>query len=132
MPTLWIVEALDVIEHVRLCIVSGSVDLASCPFGFEGREEAFHRGVVPDIAGPAHRTGDAVISHETLALLARVLATLVGVVEDRIRLASAPDGHDQRICNELGCHVGVHRPADNTTGEQVDDGGNIKPALCGP
>lgn len=41
------------------------------------------------------------IDHETLELLASVLATLVRMVE-------------QRICDELGRYVGIHRPADGT------------------
>ncbi|MBB3166360.1 hypothetical protein FHS25_006877 [Rhizobium laguerreae] len=72
------------------------------------------------------------IGHQALELLAGVLATLVRMVEERIRLASAPDGHDQRICDELGRHVGVHRPADDTAREQLDDGSYIEPALSRP
>ena len=45
------------------------------------------------------------ISHETLELLAGVLATLARMVEKRIGLASAPDGHGQRICDDLANRV---------------------------
>ncbi|PDS99876.1 hypothetical protein CO659_03840 [Rhizobium sp. S9] len=33
---------------------------------------------------------------------------------------------------ELGRHVGIHRPADDTAREQVDDGSHIEPALSRP
>lgn len=61
MPSAWIVEALDVVEHVGTCFVAGAVDFAGCAFGLQRREEALHLGIVPDVPGPPHRTGDAVI-----------------------------------------------------------------------
>ena len=36
----------------------------------------------------------------------------------------------QRICDELGLHVGIHRPADDTAQEQVNDGCDMEPAFC--
>src|SRR5690606_37649617 len=41
--------------------------------GLKRREEALHRGIVPDVARPAHRAGDAVIGHQALELLTGVL-----------------------------------------------------------
>lgn len=44
-----IVEPLDVIEHVGLGLITGSIGLTSGAFGLQGREEALHRRVAPDI-----------------------------------------------------------------------------------
>ena len=51
----------DVVEHVGLGVVPCSVNSASSSFGLQRREEALHRCIVPDVAGTAHRTDDAVI-----------------------------------------------------------------------
>ena len=42
--------------------------------------------IVPDVARTAHRTGDAVIRHQLLELLAGVLAATIGVMQQRIGL----------------------------------------------
>jgi hypothetical protein len=58
----------------------------------------------------------------------RILA-LVGMMQQGIRLSTPPDRHDQRIGDELRRHLLLHRPADDTAREQVDDGGHVKPTL---
>lgn len=98
------------------------------PFGLERGEEAFHGGIFPDIAGPAHRAGDAIVSHQPLELLTGILAALVRMMQQGIWLAPPPDRHDQRVGNELGCHGVAHRPADHPTGVQVDNG-QVEPSL---
>ncbi len=56
----------------------------------------------------------------------------VGVVQQAVRLAAAPDRHDQGIGDQLRGHGRTHRPADHAPGIEVDDGCHIKPALGGP
>jgi len=91
VPARGIVEAFDVIEHVLPCLIARAVGFARDPFGLQRREEALHRSVVPDIAGPAHRAGDAIVGHHSLELSAGILAALVGVMQQRIGLAAPPD-----------------------------------------
>jgi hypothetical protein len=73
VPSPRVVEALDVVEHIRPGVIPRPVDLAGCPLGLQRREEALHRSIVPDVAGPAHRAGDAVVGHQALELLAGIL-----------------------------------------------------------
>ena len=86
MAPLRVVEKFNVVEHVGAGLIAGSVDLACRAFGFQRREEAFHGGIVPDVARAAHAAGDAIIGHELLERLAGVLAALVRVVQQCIRL----------------------------------------------
>ena len=96
MPSPGIVEALDVIEHVRFGLVSRAVRLVRRPFGLERGEEVLHRGIVPDVVGPAHATDHAVVGQEPLEGLAGVLAaplrvgnTASGVPRRQIAITSA-------------------------------------------
>lgn len=41
-----IIEAFDIVEHVRLGIIPGPVDLAGTPFGLKRGEKALHRRVL--------------------------------------------------------------------------------------
>ncbi len=72
MPPFRIVEALDVIEHSCSGLVARAIRFARCALGLQGGEEALRRRIVPAIAGPAHRTGDTLIRHQPLELLAGV------------------------------------------------------------
>ena len=49
MPSLGIIEALDVIEHVGPCLIARAVDFARDPFGLQRGEEAL---VQPPLGGP--------------------------------------------------------------------------------
>lgn len=60
MATAWIIEALDIVEHIRLGIIARSIDLSSRSLGLQGREEALHGGVVPHVPSPAHGACEAV------------------------------------------------------------------------
>jgi hypothetical protein len=94
VPARGIVEAFDVIEHVLPCLSARAIGFARDPLGFQQGEEAFHRSIVSDVAGPAHRAGDAVVGHQPLELLAGILAARVGVMQQCIGRAAPPDRHD--------------------------------------
>jgi hypothetical protein len=66
VSTLRIVEAFNVVEHVRFGFVARAVGLARNAFGFRRGEEALHRGIVPLVARAAHRADDAVVGHQSL------------------------------------------------------------------
>ncbi len=89
VASLRFVESFDVVEHVDPSLVARAVGLSGRALGFQRGEEAFHRGIVPDVAGPAHAAGHAMIRHELLERLTAVLAAAVGVMQQRIQLASA-------------------------------------------
>jgi hypothetical protein len=67
--------------------------------------------------------------HQPLELFAGALAALIRVVQQRARLAAAPDRHQQRVSDQLGCHAGIHRPADHPAREQIDHSCHVKPAF---
>ena len=60
------------------------------------------------------------------------LAAAIGMMQQSIRFAPSPDCHHQGVGDELGRHRGVHRPANHTAGEEIDDGSHIEPALRCP
>jgi predicted transglutaminase-like cysteine proteinase len=54
------------------------------------------------------------------------------MMQQRVRFAPSPDRRHQDVSDELGRHRCVHRPANHTAGEEIDDGGQIEPALRCP
>src|SRR3954463_574629 len=60
-------------RNTSLCLVACAIHFARRSLSLQRREEALHRGVVPDVARSAHRTDDAVLEYQTLELLTAVL-----------------------------------------------------------
>ena len=73
MPPARVVQALHVVEDVGTGFVVGAVNLSGHPFGLQRGEEALHRGIVPNIAGPDHRAGYPIVGQRALKLLAGIL-----------------------------------------------------------
>ena len=113
MPASRIVEPLNVIEHVGACCVPRPVDLPRRPLGLERREEAFHCLIIPDVAGARQAAHDAVLDHQALALLARILRAAIGMMQQLAGASPPPQRHHQRIADQVCRHRGLHRPADN-------------------
>ena len=101
MPSLGIVEAFDIIKHIRFCLVSRAISFVRRSFSFQREEEALHRGIVPAVAGLAHATGHAVVGQEPLKGLTGVLAPQIGVMQHGLGLVSPPDGHHECIGDHL-------------------------------
>ncbi len=127
-----IVEALDIVEYICLGVIARAVGFTPDPLGLQRGEEALHRRVVPDVARPAHRACHAVVGHQPLELLARILAALVRVVQQGIGLPTPPDRHHECVGDELSGHGVTHRPADHPAREQVDDDCDVQPSFGGP
>jgi 4-oxalocrotonate tautomerase len=127
-----IVEPLDVIEHVRLPLIPRVVLLSVHALRLQAREETLHCRVVPDVPLPAHRAGNAVIGEQALELLALVLASLVGVVQQLLRRPTPPQRHQQSIGHELRRHARAHRPPDDPAREQIKHHSHVEPALVRP
>ncbi len=132
VPPPGIIEALDVIKHVRFGLVSRAVRLVRRPFGLERGEDALHRGIVPAVAGSAQATGHAVVGQEPLEGLTGVLAPSIGVMQDRLRLAAPPDRQHQGIGDELRGHHRLHGPADDPAREEIHHRRDVEPAFGGP
>ena len=82
-----IIEALNVVEYVGLGLDSRTVRLGCRAFSLQRGEDALYRRIVPDVAGPVHATGDAVVSQEPLEGLTGVLASPIRVMQHGLGLA---------------------------------------------
>ena len=81
--------------------------LAVQPLHLQRAEHGFAAGVVPAVAGAAHRGGDAVLGQQCAEILARVLTAAVAVEDEarvRARTAFEP-GHAQRVDDDRARHV---------------------------
>jgi len=73
-----------------------------------------------------------IVCQQALELLAGVLRSLVRVMQQRVSLAPSPDGHHQGVHDQRGIPLGLHRPAHDPTGKQIQHDRHIQPALGSP
>ena len=59
------------------------------------------------------------------------LAAAVGMMDEAHSWAPPLDRHGERGDGELGAHVVAHGPTDHLAGEQIEDHGQVEPALAG-
>jgi hypothetical protein len=100
--------------------------------GFQSTEEALHRRIVPAISFAAHRLDDRGGLQDVAVVAGGILATAVGMMNEPGCRTSSLDCHGERGDGEFGTQVIAHRPADHFACEQVEDHGQVKPALGGP
>ncbi len=60
----WIVEHLDVIEHILPSLIAGSICPSPDPFALEQIEEAFGHCVAVAVPASAHGVGQIVVPQE--------------------------------------------------------------------
>ena len=61
------------------------------------------------------------LGHQPLAVLARILAAAIGVMQQFARTSPLPHRHHECICDKLGGHGRAHRPADDAAREEIVD-----------
>lgn len=131
VAALWVVEHLDVNEHIGAGILPGWIDLAANPLSLEQLEEALSHGVVVAVASPAHAAEQVVVPQETLPVVARELTAFIGVHQHRVFGLSAPQRHQQSIEHKFCVDAAGHGPANHLAGEQIKHHGQIQPTLVG-
>lgn len=77
MPAFWVVEHLDVIEHISASILPGAVDLSPDPLPLQQLEKAFRYRVVIAVATSTHAAKQVVGLQDALPVAAIELATLI-------------------------------------------------------
>jgi len=132
VPALSIVEHLYVVEDVSAHPVARFVDLILDPFLFQAAEEGLSHRIVPIIASSIHAWFEVMRDTEAIPGVAAVLRALVRMHDDRLNRAPSPHGHQQGIENEFFGQRRLHGPTDDRTGEEIDDDGEVQPALSCP
>ena len=132
VPPKWIVKAFEVVEHVGAGRIPSGVVLPVRAFRLERGEEAFHHGVVPDVPGAAHAARDAELTQQALEGFTGVLATAIGVMQQRLDGAAPPDGHNQRVGHQLRRHGRVHGPPNHAPRKEIEHDGDVEPPFARP
>src|SRR5580693_5958707 len=121
----------DVLDHGPSVPGPGRPGCGLDQLALERGEERLGQRVVPALAGPPDREGDLALVGEGGVGGGCVLAAAVGV-EDHAGLGVAGgDRVGQGAGDQLGAQVVREGEPDDAAGGDVDDGGEVEPALPG-
>ena len=129
-----VVEALDVVEERGAKVGSvrpGCRVVDPGEFAFEGGPEGFDGGVVVAVAGRAEGLVELEFSDALRERERGVGGATVAVMHDAAVRTAPLEGHQQGVGDEFAVRGVAHRPADDASGPQVDDGGEMQPAFVG-
>ena len=126
-----IVESLNVEKDIRHGFLARPINSMMNQLRFERTEETFYRRIVVAIAATTHAGRDVVVGQQRLESIAGVLATTVTVMYQWAHRLSLMQRHLQRGTDQLLCHSCIHRPANDTPREQVQDNRQIEPSFLG-
>jgi hypothetical protein len=111
-------ELKDLQARLGRSVEAGPVE----QFAFECGEEGFAHGIVEAIADRAHGRADPGFPAAAAEGDGGVLAALVGVMDDILRVALL-DGHLQGLQDELGPHMSGHCPTDDPAAPDINHDG---------
>src|SRR6266700_6752720 len=129
MATDTIIEALDISKDVTFGFLSCCIVTVMDELGFERMEEALHRGIVVAVALPAHRGSEAGGLDRLSVICRGILNAAIGMVDQAGTSSLRRDRHPQGCQRQVSSQMIRHRPADDPSGVEVQDRGQIEPAL---
>lgn len=97
----------------------------------QGGEERFCEGIVPALAGAADGQENIELLRQGGEFMAGVLASTLGVEDHRPGRAAGLASCSEGDCDEFGPQAVGGGPAHDASGRDVDDGGQVEPALLG-
>lgn len=110
-PLPGIVPALDIVKDIRSRLGSRLVLPPIDPLPFEPAKETFGRGVVGATAHRTHATGHLMGGQKLMVLVGGKLAAPIGMENDRGAGGPLPDGHEDRLEDQLAVLPRTHGPA---------------------
>lgn len=123
---------LDVIHDIRSCLGSRLVLSPIHPLPFEDAEETFRRGIVCTTPHRAHATDHLMGGQKLLVFLRGKLAALIRMQNDRHTGGPLPNGHQDRLDDDLTVLPRTHRPAHHQARIQIQHDTQIQPVFGGP
>lgn len=98
-----------------------------------GPEEAFRGSVVPALSAPAHGLQDTGVTEILLQLPCGVLTSLIRVEhQSPAAWVAASNGFGQSAYDQRRVRLVAHRPAYDSSGEQIQDHCEVGPSACRP
>ena len=132
MAAARIVEPIDILEYRALGLTARVPTIAPDQLGLDGFEERFNHGIVVAISLAAHRDLEAVLFQALLIRVGTILRAAIRMVNAAFGRLAQCHSHVQRPDREILFHAVADSPADDATGVQIKDDGQIQPAFAGP
>ena len=131
MTTGSIVESFDVGKNITFGFLPCCILAVMDEFCFQRVKEALHRGIVIAVGLAAHRGSEAGGLHHFAIVCRGILNAAIGMVDQAGARPLRRDRHPQGCQRQVGAQMIAHRPADDLATVEIQDRGQIEPALIG-
>lgn len=131
-PLPGIVPALDVVNDIRSCLGPRPVLPSVYPFPCKAAKETLGRSVVGATAHRTHATGHLMGGQKLLVPVRGKLAAPIGMENDRGAGGPLPDGHEDRLDDQLAVLPRTHGPAHHEPRIQIEDDTQVQPVFGSP
>src|SRR5712692_4518339 len=91
-----IVKSLQILKDLRTSFMPGGIQATAHQLGFQRGEEALDHGVVPTIAGTAHRAPDSAADQPLLIRHRPILTASIRMMEESDRHGALLKSHLER------------------------------------
>src|SRR4030067_3577725 len=132
MPARPVVENLDVVEHIRTGLLPRPINSPSYPLFLQTTEKRLRHRIVEAVAPATHAGDQTVILEKPHRVITSVLGPLIGVNNNRLPRATAPDSHQQGMQTQVPRQCRLNRPSNDDSAVQIHDDRQIEPPLEGP
>jgi hypothetical protein len=130
MTPLAVVEHFEVFKHRHLGLLVCVNVLQSNQCGLSGMKDALRHRVIPTGALPAHTRLYPMLGQEWLRAVRAILPATVRRPDASRGGLPLPEGHRQRLVDQLGPHGVRQGPPDHGTRAQSQDDSEIQPAFA--
>ena len=126
-----IVEHLDKVKYLRLCLVSSSVDLLFRNALLEGCKKALSDRVVVTISAATHRRLKVILFEESKVIGVALLTSLITMGQYPLFGLPLPYRDHQCSYHQISVDVLVHRPTYCPARKQIQNRGDIEKSFVG-
>ena len=124
--SLGVVVGVDELEDFDLGVCGGVEAAALEHFVFEGADEGLGRGIVVGVGAGGHALAEASLGESVAEGGGAVLAAAVAV-EDGVFCGAGLESLVKSVEDEIGAEVVGEFPAEDASGVEIDDDGEIEP-----
>ena len=127
-----VIEPVDISGHGVFGLLAELP--CNCPdqLCLDGLEVRLHHRVVVAVAAPTHRDRDAPSAEQRLIVYRAVLRPTVGMMDQSRRGVAGHQSTAQGFDREISLQAVTRRPANDAPREEVENDGEVEPALCRP
>ena len=129
MKPMTVIQHLNLVDDICPGFFSSQIALFVSAFSLQRMKETLNNWVIPTVAFSAHAPCHSRLFELILRFMACILTTTIRMMEKSFTRFRSKISHHQSVFSQGDFHLFVDRPSNGLARIQVDDNGQVQPAL---